>query len=577
MHFKKATTDGIKLAPPIRALSVLTFERPDDSHKALYIIKVTPQPLTGDAFARQRKSYLIARRFEQFATLDQQLHARFTPSMSSTLLTALRRSRSDHVHSHHHDESSDGGDDGHASHQHNKLPRLRRQRSKVLNKEKPSLRQRQFDLNQYCQELLDQDASVKDSALVLEFFGQHKADTERLVYSSASTANCTTSPSTSSAIASASTFSVVVPVSGPMSSASLVSPASPTQHAFATVMGNVTPDRTTLVHHQNHSTATTLDDKEKNKRKRQSATSTSSALSMGDQQHRRPTVHRTKSQPSMRSKSPSALLKAFVTRASTPPVPPLPLSPPPVPPMPVTSTSTSTKCSRASSSMSISSSSTSSPELPTTPPTPLVIDTQTAAAATSRLPTIDKLVSPSFWDLTLDEAPSSLQEWQSRAEREAPDDDRGEDNVAMVVVPSSPLTPTTPPPLLSFQMPPSSCASLQVAHEKKTSDLIKLKVVYDLDNIVLLQVPRTIRLPELRARILHKFGEMASDLPVDFKLVFFNPAHHHHDRGPQSSSAAYSTYAHLDTRTIIRTQDDLLHAMTQWHGLTKISVRCVVN
>ncbi|ORZ13584.1 hypothetical protein BCR42DRAFT_302199, partial [Absidia repens] len=105
---------------------------------------------------------------------------------------------------------------------------------------------------------------------------------------------------------------------------------------------------------------------------------------------------------------------------------------------------------------------------------------------------------------------------------------------------------------------------------------LKLKVVYDLDNIILLQVPRTIKLPELRARILHKFDDLATDLPVDFKLVFNSLAPGGRKDSLLSFSAAYSTYANLDARTIIGTQDDLVDAMSKWANLPKVSVRCVV-
>ncbi|KAI9304818.1 hypothetical protein BJ944DRAFT_266229 [Cunninghamella echinulata] len=147
------------------------------------------------------------------------------------------------------------------------------------------------------------------------------------------------------------------------------------------------------------------------------------------------------------------------------------------------------------------------------------------------------------------------------------------------------------------------------------SPYIKLKVVYDLDNIIMIQVPRTIKLPELRATILYKFDEIAADLPIDFKLVFNSYNHHpltsfsstltsstssstvnldtlpsplpspslsspllHHPSNGKSSplSAAYSTYSNLDARTIIESQEDLQRAMVSWSALTKVSVRCVL-
>ncbi|KAI8098513.1 uncharacterized protein BX664DRAFT_318896 [Halteromyces radiatus] len=116
---------------------------------------------------------------------------------------------------------------------------------------------------------------------------------------------------------------------------------------------------------------------------------------------------------------------------------------------------------------------------------------------------------------------------------------------------------------------------MTLASTATSSSPLKLKVVYDLDNIIMLQVPRNIRLPELRARILHKFEDIAMDLPVDFKLVF-NSIGGRKD-SLLSLSAAYSTYADLDARAIIGTQDDLMNALSQWTQLSKVSVRCVVH
>ncbi|ORX52776.1 hypothetical protein DM01DRAFT_1336556 [Hesseltinella vesiculosa] len=499
--FKKASLDGVKLAPPIRKLSVLTFEC-DDDQTVWYIIKVTPEPLGGQDFVRQRKTYLIARRFEEFLTLDQQLRSLYSPSMSSTLMTALRKSRANH-----HlglTLTDEVVDESLAK----PLPRLKRQRSK---KKEP--RQRQTELQQYCQALLDQP-TVKQSKWVLEFFGQHKTDTERLVYS------VYTHAAGSGVMSSTASFASVTPVAGPTPTSTPVDPP-----VFD--LANVT---------QAGTTAPTLLSKNDRRQKKVKSLSSATTVLMDHTFPRlsceKPaarSIFRAASQPDLhrphrrRSKSPSTLLRSLARQTDQPPLPPLP---PLSPTSPVLSVSSS-KGSSSSSSSSIC-----------LEPAPLAAEKHLVSPTTpwpQPLPTVDKLVSPSFWNLALE---GSSQDWKTRPSDGPPGSAHGQDSADW---PHAPL---------------------------------KLKVVYDLDNIVLLQVPRTIRLPELRARILHKFGGMASDLPVDFKLVFFNPAQQH---VAHSSSAAYSTYAHLDNRTIIRTQDDLMHAMHQWHGLSKISVRCVVN
>ncbi|CAO3617918.1 unnamed protein product [Cunninghamella echinulata] len=180
---------------------------------------------------------------------------------------------------------------------------------------------------------------------------------------------------------------------------------------------------------------------------------------------------------------------------------------------------------------------------------------------------------------------------------------------------SSLLSTTTTATHLNTAITTSSPQQLQ-QKIYSPSPYIKLKVVYDLDNIIMIQVPRTIKLPELRATILYKFDEIAADLPIDFKLVFNSYNHHHpltsfslaltsstssstvnldtlpsplpspslsspllhHPSNGKSSplSAAYSTYSNLDARTIIESQEDLQRAMISWSALTKVSVRCVL-
>ncbi|KAF7728335.1 hypothetical protein EC973_006276 [Apophysomyces ossiformis] len=97
--------------------------------------------------------------------------------------------------------------------------------------------------------------------------------------------------------------------------------------------------------------------------------------------------------------------------------------------------------------------------------------------------------------------------------------------------------------------------------------LIKLKVIYDTDNIIVIQVPRLITLTNLRTRIIQKFTDPSVHLEPNFAL-FYNDAR----------SSASSNYSDWNTGNcvMITNEDQLSYAMAHlWVRLEKVTLRCV--
>lgn len=124
----------------------------------------------------------------------------------------------------------------------------------------------------------------------------------------------------------------------------------------------------------------------------------------------------------------------------------------------------------------------------------------------------------------------------------------------------------------------STCAT-SIAPSPSTSPTllrtIKIKVIYDLDNIIVVQVPRSITLADLRARIAQKFScEPAIQLPTDFVLLFNDTR----SSASSSTSAAssFSVDSSSGTATLIAKEQDLAHAMgTLWVRHEKVTLRCI--
>ncbi|KAG0168210.1 hypothetical protein DFQ28_005194 [Apophysomyces sp. BC1034] len=188
-------------------------------------------------------------------------------------------------------------------------------------------------------------------------------------------------------------------------------------------------------------------------------------------------------------------------------------------PVPTPSTSITSFCAQAASKI-----------IPWTskqqqiPPSPLMVDIATAA-----MPLLSNSTLPSPSSTSSTSSTSSAGSYISRA------------TAATSVSPSPTVSPTL----------------------RK----IKIKVIYDVDNIIVIQVPRSISLEELRSRISHKFSDPsmgALRLEKEFVLLF-NDA--------RSSSSTNSS----SPVTLIGKEQDLSRAMnTKWSRLEKVTLRCIV-
>ncbi|KAJ8653637.1 hypothetical protein O0I10_010674 [Lichtheimia ornata] len=124
---------------------------------------------------------------------------------------------------------------------------------------------------------------------------------------------------------------------------------------------------------------------------------------------------------------------------------------------------------------------------------------------------------------------------------------------------SSTTTPTPPGSPIST----SSCVSCT----------IKIKVIYDVDNIIVIQVPRTVSMADLRSRIMLKFSlDPATRLPTsDFCLLY-------NDARSSGTSAASCFSARSDRMTIIADDKDLRAAMDKlWSQHEKVTLRCIAK
>ncbi|KAI9272539.1 hypothetical protein BY458DRAFT_508557 [Sporodiniella umbellata] len=104
-------------------------------------------------------------------------------------------------------------------------------------------------------------------------------------------------------------------------------------------------------------------------------------------------------------------------------------------------------------------------------------------------------------------------------------------------------------------------------------ETIKVKVIYDADNIIVIQVPRSIELCELRSRILQKFSDSVILIQSDWKLLFHE--------NTSSICGAGSFYLcqekQLLQATVISNEEELILLMsTKWEQLDKITLHCVM-
>ncbi|KAF1806746.1 Phox homologous domain-containing protein, partial [Mucor lusitanicus] len=121
----------------------------------------------------------------------------------------------------------------------------------------------------------------------------------------------------------------------------------------------------------------------------------------------------------------------------------------------------------------------------------------------------------------------------------------------------------------------STPANTTLASKNATgTPTIKIKVIYDVDNIIVLQVPRSIALHDLRSRIAQKFSDpsMGSNVHVQDEVVLlFN------DSNSSCCSIATAKNDMVLPAVLINKEQDLVQIMhTKWNRLEKVTLRCIM-
>lgn len=140
------------------------------------------------------------------------------------------------------------------------------------------------------------------------------------------------------------------------------------------------------------------------------------------------------------------------------------------------------------------------------------------------------------------------------------------DNRSMTITPSIGSSITTTSTITS------------TGHQHQIKSTIKIKVIYDVDNIIVIQVPRTITLEDLRSRIAQKFSDpsMGGTVHVEkeFVLLFSDNS---------SSCCSIASNNHLKNNdmvlpaVLINKEQDLAQIMyTKWNRLEKVTLRCIM-
>ncbi|KAI9486049.1 MAG: hypothetical protein EXX96DRAFT_547503 [Benjaminiella poitrasii] len=121
-------------------------------------------------------------------------------------------------------------------------------------------------------------------------------------------------------------------------------------------------------------------------------------------------------------------------------------------------------------------------------------------------------------------------------------------------------------------------SSLQSSQQRST---IKIKVIYDAHNIIVIQVPRTISLQDLRSRIAQKFSDPSIGSPIqvhhkELVLLFNDNGSSYCSTVTCSSSSSSSTEIALPA-ILIHKEQDLAHIMqTKWVRMNKVTLRCIM-
>jgi hypothetical protein len=155
---------------------------------------------------------------------------------------------------------------------------------------------------------------------------------------------------------------------------------------------------------------------------------------------------------------------------------------------------------------------------------------------------------------------------------------------SLCIVSEHPLTESTnisPTSSIAFShFSTSTCATSVTPSpsisQNQIKSTIKIKVIYDVDNIIVIQVPRTIALKDLRTRIAQKFSDpsMGGNVRVEEQVVLlFNDS--------SSSCCSFASNKSNDNMVLpavlINKEQDLTQIMhTKWNRLEKVTLRCIM-
>ncbi|KAI7867826.1 hypothetical protein BDF14DRAFT_1799431 [Spinellus fusiger] len=456
----KQSCPGVKLAPPIQQARIISFERRTDQ-KIWFLIDVDPQQLNVQVTSRlgpkilTRRTYTIARRYEDFTQFSQRLHDTF--SCGRLPLGSIGRSEKHK-----------------ANHDLLELPKVR-SRLQILPNKQIHI-QRRAELNRFVHALFRLPANITQSLLVLEFFGLQKADTEDQLWRDQQKVKTPSKSrrARSHSVAHHRSSSAVLPKS--MSQPNL------RQASEALVAGEMRPQPSGL-------------DKSR----------------IQSQMHGH-TFH--PSQPSRWKRLRCPSIRAPLPSASS-------------------SSSLSSFCSHAATMM-----------MPWTTRTPAVPLPNSVALSISMASSSSTSSSCTC---------TSLSSSSSRT-----------------------TTATTPTPTPTPSPSQSTLAS-------PTLQLIKIKVVYDADNIIVIQVARSIDFSELHQRIAQKLADptMGSIQFGKDPLVLFHPTASSTASTASSSASSFSTTPTLDgsipsAGVVVSSQENWDQLMkTQWSHLDKVTLRCI--
>ena len=526
MGGKKRSASGIKLAPPLHH-AIIVGEKHTDN-KTCFTIQVFPQQsdirfahgnLASSRRTPTRHPYTITRKYDDFVQFCQQLHDSF-PASERSITNLTSRAGTRLLNNSAFDVT-------------NSLPKLNTKRLNLLHNKKQVQVQRRMELDKFMEVLFQLPASISQSLLVLEFFGQQKGDTaEQVLRHQQQKQHCTISGGEPSRLTRSQSSNVED--QGIFGSGLRKSASHP----------ELVQDMDPLVHPLDMPTS-----------------------------------------PIIQEESTSPLWKRFRNRNARPPTSAVPPPPAPAPQSTTSSSSLTSLCSQAASMImpwagrpqqhplssqqhmrrvspptaTLPSTARPLPSLSTPVPRPPI---QQQPQQHPRRPRKKSSGSASSSYHYCTHAPTPPLPIPQRTTA-----------VAGMVTSSSIISSTSTSSSYSHDSQ-STCAT-SVAPSPSTSPtlrMIKFKIVYDVDNIIVIQVPRSVSLTELRSRIMQKFSDSDIKLPSDFTLLFNDTR----SSASSNTSAASSMSVASGTATMIDKEDDLRIAMgSMWVRLDKVTLRCI--